>query len=145
MNPDEKAALEGVLKGTQTEVTLRQSQPWQYVNHWQMEDIVPLLDGADRGRSFASGKAALEAAQCLKGHRFNGHGGSTDPDISGVGNRFSARDLLESITLPSKVVSDQYQIIRAATKDDVIVGRVDRDEPDQIVIRTHGWRGQRWR
>ena len=135
--PDEKAALEEVLKGAQTEVALRETKPRQYVHHWQMEDIVPLLGQAERGRSFESGKAALEAAQCLKCHRFNGEGGSTGPDISGVGNRFNARDLLEAILLPSKVVSDQYQNTRVATKDDVIVGRIERDEPDRLVIRTH--------
>ena len=137
LNPDEKKALEAVLKGSSVEVTLRESQPRQFVHNWQMEDIVPLLAQADRGRNFESGKAAFEAAQCLKCHRFNGEGGSTGPDISGIGNRFNARDLLESILLPSKVVSDQYQNIRIATDNDVIVGRIERDEPDRLVIRTH--------
>jgi putative heme-binding domain-containing protein len=137
LNPDEKTALESILKGGETTVTLRESQPRQYVHHWQMEDIMPILDQADKGRSFESGKAALEAAQCLKCHRFNSDGGSTGPDISGVGNRFNARDLLESILLPSKVVSDQYQSTRVVTNNDVIVGRIERDEPDRLVIRTH--------
>jgi putative heme-binding domain-containing protein len=137
LNPDERKALEPILAGNQTTVALRETQPRQYVHHWQMEDIVPVLDQAERGRSFESGKAALEAAQCLKCHRFNGEGGSTGPDITGIGNRFNARDLLESIILPSKVVSDQYQSIRVVTADDVIVGRIERDEPDRLVIRTH--------
>ena len=34
-------------------------------------------------------------------------------------------------------MSDQYQSIRVVTKDDVIVGRIERDEPDRLVIRTH--------
>ena len=137
LNPDEKKVLEEVLKGNPVEVALRDTQPRQFVHNWQMEDIVPLLPQADRGRSFDSGKAAFEAAQCLKCHRFNGEGGSTGPDITGVGNRFNARDLLESIILPSKVVSDQYQNVRIATANDVIVGRIERDEPDRLVIRTH--------
>ena len=137
LNPDEKQSLEAVLKGSATEVAVKHVQPRQYVHHWQMEDIVPLLDQASRGRNYESGKAAFEAAQCAKCHRFNGDGGSTGPDISGVGNRFNARDLLESIILPSKVVSDQYQSTRVVTKDDVIVGRIERDEPDRLVIRTH--------
>ena len=137
LNPDEKQSLEAVLKGSATEVAVKHVQPRQYVHHWQMEDIVPLLDQATRGRNYESGKAAFEAAQCAKCHRFNGDGGSTGPDISGVGNRFNARDLLESIILPSKVVSDQYQSTRVVTKDDVIVGRIERDEPDRLVIRTH--------
>jgi putative heme-binding domain-containing protein len=137
LSPDDAKALEPVLKGAQTQVTLKDSQPRQFVHNWQMEDIVPLLPHADRGRNFESGRAAFDAAQCLKCHRFNGEGGSTGPDITGVGNRFNARDLLESILLPSKVVSDQYQSIRIVTKDDVIVGRIERDDPDRLVIRTH--------
>jgi putative heme-binding domain-containing protein len=137
LNPDEKKALEDVLKGTSVDVALRDSQPRQFVHNWQMEDIVPLVDQAGRGRNFESGRAAFEAAQCLKCHRFNGEGGSTGPDLSGVGNRFNARDLLESILLPSKVVSDQYQNVRVATDNDVVVGRIERDEPDRLVIRTH--------
>jgi putative heme-binding domain-containing protein len=133
----ELKALEPVLKGSQTQVTLKETKPRQFVHNWQMEDIVPVLSQADRGRSFESGRAAFEAAQCLKCHRFNGEGGSTGPDLSGVGNRFNARDLLESILLPSKVISDQYQSIRIVTKDDVIVGRIEREESDRRIIRTH--------
>ena len=33
------------------------------------------------------------------------------PDLSGVAGRFSARDLLESIVVPSKTISDQYEAV----------------------------------
>ena len=139
LNPDEKKALESVIKGADApdDAAVKAVAARQFVHNWQMEDLVPLLEQADRGRNFESGRAAFEAAQCLACHRFNGTGGSTGPDITGVGNRFNARDLLESILLPSKVVSDQYQSLRIRTKDDVIVGRIERDEPDRLVVRTH--------
>ena len=35
-----------------------------------------------------AGKAAFEAAQCSKCHRFNNDGGSTGPDLTTLGNRF---------------------------------------------------------
>ena len=138
LSPDEQKALEPVIKGgDRSTAAVKELQPRQYVHNWQMDDLVPLLAQADHGRSFESGRAAFEAAQCLKCHRFNGEGGSTGPDITGVGNRFGARDLLESIVLPSKVISDQYQSLRIQTKDDVIVGRIERDEPDRLIVRTH--------
>ena len=138
LTEDEKKRLEPVIQGSQSVVAVKELAPRQYVHHWQMEDIVPILDQAERGRSFESGREALEAAQCLKCHRFNGEGGSTGPDITGIGNRFNSRDLLESILLPSKVVSDQYQNTRIVTKsNDVIVGRIEREEPDRLVVRTH--------
>ena len=49
------------------------------------------------------------AANCFACHRFAGEGGSFGPDLSGLAGRFSARDLLESVVEPSKVISDQYQ------------------------------------
>jgi putative heme-binding domain-containing protein len=138
LSEDEKKQLEAVIKGTQSVAAVKELAPRQYVHHWQMDDVVPLLGRAERGRSFESGRAALEAAQCLKCHRFNGEGGSTGPDITGIGNRFNSHDLLEAILLPSKVVSDQYQNTRVVTKsNDVIVGRIERDDPDRLTIRTH--------
>ena len=40
--------------------------------------------------------------QCFKCHRFRNEGGDTGPDLTGVGNRFDTRYILESIILPSR-------------------------------------------
>jgi putative heme-binding domain-containing protein len=133
----QKQELAGVIKGTQSVEVVRDAKPRQFVHNWQMEDLVPALGEAGRGRSFENGRAALEAAQCLKCHRFNGEGASTGPDLSGVGNRFNERDLLESIVLPSKVISDQYQSTRIVTRNDVLVGQIVKDDPDTLQIRTN--------
>src|SRR5581483_5250656 len=105
----------------QTVEVVRDVQPRKFVHNWQMDDIVPLLEQTTHGRSFEKGKAALSATQCLKCHRFKGDGGALGHDLSGVGNRFSARDLLESIILPSKVISDQYASKTVVTSDGQIV------------------------
>ena len=58
-------------------------------------------------------------------HRFGDDGGGLGPDLSGVAGRFSVRDLLESIVLPSKTISDQYQAVTIATTSGrVVTGRV---------------------
>ena len=47
------------------------------------------------------------------------------PELTGVVGRYSVRDLLESLTDPNKVISDQYQAITIHTTDGrVITGRV---------------------
>lgn len=108
LTDEEKVALESVIRGQQSVEVVADEKPRQFVHNWQMADIAPLLADVEHRRSFESGKAAFRAAQCLKCHRFAGEGGAVGHDLTGAGNRFSAHDLLESIILPSKVVSDQY-------------------------------------
>ena len=38
-----------------------------------------------------------------------GEGGSVGPDLTQLGTRFSARDMLEALIEPSNVISDQYE------------------------------------
>lgn len=111
--------------------------PRQFVRNWAMEDLRPKLDQVNAGRSFTSGKAAFAALSCIKCHRFNGDGGASGPDISGVGNRFQLVDLLEAIVLPSKIISDQYQATEIITKrKQVHVGTIHEENDDQVVLRS---------
>ncbi len=103
---------------------------------WKMDDFEPLLSHADSRRSFASGRTALVAAQCLKCHQFHGEGSGLGPDLTSIGNRFNTRELLESILLPSKVISDQYQTTQIVTKDgNVHLGALVEDAPAELVLR----------
>ena len=139
----ERRELAPFLEGRQTVQAVLQQTTRQYVHNWQMEDILPVIDQARSGRDFERGKAAFEAAQCLACHRFNTEGGSTGPDITGAGSRFSERDLLETILLPSKVVSDQYANTRVqTTRNQVYVGRIERETDDVLVLRTHPLAGE---
>lgn len=109
----------------------------KFVRSWQMEDLVPKLASLNAGRSYESGKAAFAAVSCIKCHRFNGDGGASGPDITGVGNRFQPIDLLEAIIHPSKIISDQYQATEIiTTKKEVVVGTVEEENDQQVVIRS---------
>jgi putative heme-binding domain-containing protein len=139
LSPDETIAITEFLKSQQKAVTAAKVQPpRQFVKNWQMADLVPALEQADKGRNFERGKAAFEAAQCAKCHRFgNEGGGGIGPDITGVGSRFQPADILESILLPSKVISDQYQTVEVRTNDgDVIVGHVEGEDETTITVMT---------
>lgn len=47
------------------------------------------------------------------------------PDLTALAGRFSPRDILESILIPSKQISDQYEAVQIVTVDGkVIVGRI---------------------
>jgi putative heme-binding domain-containing protein len=138
MDPIDRAKMEDLLKAGQTVDVLKETMPRQFVRNWQMQDLLPVIDQATRGRNYQKGKEALAVAQCLTCHRFGNEGGATGQDLTGVGNRFSPADVLEAILLPNKVISDQYQNTEISTKNkDFIVGTIESEDADKVMVRTH--------
>jgi putative heme-binding domain-containing protein len=138
LGDNEKGALAALLKPG-IEVASSDAQPTtkKFVKNWQMADLTPKLDKVKAGRSFENGKAAYAAVSCAQCHRFNGDGGGSGPDISGVGMRFQPADLLEAIVLPSKIISDQYQATEIITKKkQVYVGTIQEENEEKVVVRS---------
>lgn len=77
--------------------------------NWKTEELLLLMSRNLNRRNFENGKNMFAAALCASCHRFDGKGGIGGPDLTGAGNRYSHRDLLEAIIEPNKVLSDQYQ------------------------------------
>ncbi len=108
----------------------------KFVREWKMEDLLPRLDHLKDGRSVDAGRAAFRQTGCSQCHRLAGEGGSVGPDLTGIGRRLSARDLLESIVLPSKVIAEGYartEIERFS--GEVSTGRVEREDEHAVQIR----------
>lgn len=137
LDDKQKLALKDVIEGKQQVDVVKLETTRQFVHNWQMEDLLPLADQVESGRSFEKGRAAYEAAQCYKCHRFAGQGGDTGPDITGVGSRFNTVYLLESLIVPSKAVSDQYlgSVIRTLDGE-VITGRVIEENDKELKVRS---------
>jgi putative heme-binding domain-containing protein len=137
LSDKEKESLKDVLQGKNNVEVVKLETTRQFVHNWQMSDLEPRLGQVERARSFDKGKLAYQAAQCYKCHRFKGDGGDTGPDLTGVGGRFDARYILESIILPSKVISDQYaSTIIETTDGKTITGRVVDEDAKKLKIRT---------
>ncbi len=137
LSAEEAAALKDVIEGKQNVEVVKLETTRQFLHNWQMDDLEPMLAGVESGRSFDKGRAAYQAAQCYKCHRFAGEGGDTGPDITGVGNRFTPQYLLESLIVPSQAVSDQYQNTILQTDDgEVITGRIIEEDDNLVKIRT---------
>jgi putative heme-binding domain-containing protein len=133
----DRLALKDVIEDKTKVEAVKLETTRQFIHNWQMEDMQDMLSQADSGRNFEKGKAAYQAAQCYKCHRFNGEGGDTGPDITGVGNRFNAQYILEAIVVPSKVISDQYQSsLILTTGGEVVSGRIINEDDQQITVRT---------
>ena len=87
-------------------------------------------------RNFDRGRDVYYEAQCSACHRYGDQEGPIGPDLTAVATRFKRQDLLESMTEPSKVLSDQYMNTVIETKDgQVIIGRVVEETPEKIVLR----------
>jgi putative heme-binding domain-containing protein len=107
----------------------------QTVKEWTLADLTPPLDkGLKGGRNFDRGHE-LFGALCSACHRFATEGGAVGPDLTGIGGRFSPRDLLESIVLPSKEISDQYgNVVITLKNGDEVVGRIANLNGDNLNI-----------
>jgi putative heme-binding domain-containing protein len=83
----------------------KESQP----NKWSFEELVSFLDSpTGKAGSPTRGTQVFHDAQCANCHRFDGKGERIGPDLSTVSQRFTRKEILESIIYPNQVVSDQY-------------------------------------
>ena len=136
MTPAEIAAL-GDLTKVQSAIK-PPAEARAFVKEWTSAELQPLLAQAGKGRDFARGKAAFASAQCILCHRYGDQGGAAGPDLTNVATRFKRQDLLESITDPSKVLSEQYQMTVFTTKNGAVTaGRISQENDDTVVVMTN--------
>jgi putative heme-binding domain-containing protein len=84
-------------------------EPRTFVKNWTMKDMAPWVpSGVPSKRDFKNGRQMFGAGSCYACHRIAGEGGAVGPDLTSVGGKFGAYDLLESIVDPGKEISDQY-------------------------------------
>ena len=95
------------------------------VKAWTVDDLMPITDEELKSRDLANGKKMFGVGSCYKCHRMSGQGGIVGPDLTAAGNRFTTRDLVETLVDPSKSISDQYEATIFAMKDGrTVTGRV---------------------
>jgi putative heme-binding domain-containing protein len=84
---------------------------------YSYEDLLEHLASDQAHGDAARGEALFVRAQCAKCHRFGGQGESFGPDLTTIGNRFTRKELLESIVYPSQTISSQYASKTIRTTD----------------------------
>ena len=139
MSPEEIIALTDVLAAYTAKQVQKPAPPLdsrKLVKEWTTADLQPLLPEVSKGRNFGRGKDIFFQAQCSACHRYGDQGGSIGPDVTAVATRFKRHDILEAMTEPSKVLSEQYRnIVIETTAGKVIIGRIADENSDQIVVR----------
>ncbi|MFM9115183.1 MAG: c-type cytochrome, partial [Planctomycetota bacterium] len=139
MSPDEITALSDILTAYAAGQARKPAPSLanrKLVKEWTTADLQPQLDQVGKARNFNRGREVFYEAQCSACHRYGDQGGAIGPDLTAVGARFKRQDLLESMTEPSKVLSEQYMNTSIETTDgQVIVGRVIEETPEKVVVR----------
>jgi putative heme-binding domain-containing protein len=138
LSESEKAELKPILDAqppTAPRVAVAANRA--FVKAWTLDDLAPVVEKGLRGRNYDRGRTLFSAVGCFACHRYNNEGGSVGPDLTGVPGRFSPRDLLESIILPSKEISDQYGAVVIALEDGrVVTGRIVNLHGDTMQVLT---------
>ena len=140
LSPEERVALAPVLEEKQKPAPAVPTLA--FVKDWQLEDLLPALEKAAHGRSFASGKAAFIAAQCAACHRAGSDAdtsrGIYGPDLTGVAGRFNRRDLLDSVINPSKVIDEKFRTTTFTLKNgESITGSIELEDAKQLLVRAN--------
>jgi putative heme-binding domain-containing protein len=135
--PTTRAALAHFLVEPAPRDPLAELKARPFVKEWRVAELMPAAGVAQQGRDLERGRKVYAEALCSRCHRFDGVGGITGPDLTGVGRRFDTRALLEAILEPSKVISDQYSTVEVFTRDgDSLTGRISDMNEESILLLT---------
>jgi len=102
---------------------------------WKIDEALEIVQKDSTDRNFEQGKMLFSATRCLSCHNMKGEGGAVGPALTQLGTRFSARDILESILEPNKVISDQYAYTSFYLKDGgSVTGRLKNEDSEKYYI-----------
>jgi putative membrane-bound dehydrogenase-like protein len=104
-------------------------------SRYSIDELAAFLGESSTKGDAAHGAAIFEKTSCVKCHRFGNRGEAVGPDLSSVAQRFTRREILESILYPSQVISDQYAAKIITTVDGkTLSGIVAPSGSDAIVV-----------
>lgn len=135
--PEERTALQTILDSKPESRPAPPVASRLFVKNWSTDELVsrvePLLKNT---RDPERGKTLFRETGCVVCHAFKGDGGAVGPDLTLLSGRFGVREIIESITEPSKVISDQYGTVNLTLKDGSIhLGRLVNEGPDLVQIQ----------
>ena len=137
--PAEKQALAKTLEAVAKPNSVApDATPRKFVRKWTTDSLLGALAQPLSGRNFRKGQELFAAASCFKCHRFRGQGGIVGPDLTAAGRRFNNKDLLDSMTVPSRTISDQYQAsMFVLDNGKTVIGRVANLSGENIMVMTN--------
>lgn len=97
---------------------------------WKMDEALPIVEADSGKRDFEKGMMLFSSIRCKSCHTMKGEGGTIGPDLTQLGTRFSAKDMLEAIIEPNNIISDQYASTVFSFKDgtSMLAKLIDEDD-----------------
>jgi putative heme-binding domain-containing protein len=85
-----------------------------FVREWGHAELGELLQGLEKGRSYAKGREIFAAASCTACHRVNGDGTAVGPSLEDLAKEWAAQkvtdtDLLWELVEPSKTIKEKFR------------------------------------
>lgn len=109
----------------------------EFVADWKLEDILPGIASVESGRNFELGKSLFTEIGCNACHVVQGEGLAIGPDLTNIGEKYSAADLVTHIMDPSREVADEYKSYVVETVDfDSYSGFLVKEDEDEVHLRT---------
>ena len=134
----EKKSLKPILEASpKIDNPWANAKPRPFVKHYTVDNLLPVVEKGLHDRDFERGRRMFGEAKCFACHRFASEGGAFGPDLTALAGRFNAKDLIESIVEPSKVISDQYAAVNIVTTSGKMVsGRIINLHGDNMMVNT---------
>lgn len=95
------------------------------VQKWKVSDLQKAWEDSKEKADPENGRKLFAVARCILCHRAGAQGGTSGPDLTSVGRRFAASDVLTSIVEPSRVIAEKYAAESFELTDGkIITGRI---------------------
>lgn len=108
---------------------INRRHPEEYMTH-----ALARAGNARRGEKLFAATTA-GGIGCATCHAVDGAGGAVGPDLSGIGAKYSRRDLAEGVLYPSKAVREGYHQVIVRTRSGVTYsGPVKSDTVDELTL-----------
>ena len=103
---------------------------------WRWADVWRQLN-SDQGRNGSPDKGArvFQQAQCARCHRVGSAGGTSGPDLTAIGRRFTRKQLLEAVLYPSHTIAEPYATgVVISTAGRLHFGAVKQDADSGVTV-----------
>jgi putative heme-binding domain-containing protein len=108
-----------------------------FVKNWTTEELSGLVEPLmKQPRNLERGKQLFRETGCTVCHLFKSEGGAVGPDLTLSGSKFGVRELIESMTEPSKTISDQYGTTQVTLRTgETFIGRKVNEGPELVTLQ----------
>ena len=100
---------------------------------WTVELLMSAYEKNYKSANFENGKNLFKASLCISCHSMNGEGGSSGPELTQIGTRFTVGAIGEAIINPSGTIGDRYQYSSYHMKNGSVVTGIEIDEDEKYI------------